>query len=152
VSTMPFILADVDFPDVYDRIMSTVSVVNLAINEEAIVSCSSAAQYDYVTKLVIGTTYPMAIVLLLWLCCRVHLRYVCGVDNSSRIDQRKEIVLKYEEAVLVLSIVILPSGMFLASKKGLLMTSMFSTTSFILYLIHLFYISFCDDIPDLLVP
>jgi hypothetical protein len=110
VSTMPFILADVDFPDVYDRLMSAVSVVNLSVNQEAIASCSSGAQYDYVTKLVIDTTYPMAIALLLWLCSRAHIRYVFGADDETLSSQRRRIAAKYEEAMLMLSVLILPSG------------------------------------------
>jgi hypothetical protein len=111
VSTMPFILADIDFPDVYDRLMSAVSVVNLAINQEAIASCSSGAQYDYVTKLVVATTYPIVIVLLLWLCSHAHMRYACGADDDTLTNQRRRIALKYEDAMLVLSVLILPSGM-----------------------------------------
>ena len=112
-STMPFILADVDFPDVYDRLMSAVSVVNLAINQEAIASCSSGAEYDYVTKLVVGTIYPMVIVLLLWLSSHAHRRYVCGPDDGSSLsDQRNIIALQYETAMLVLSVLILPSGTY----------------------------------------
>jgi hypothetical protein len=110
VSTMPFILADIDFPDVYDRLMSAVSVVNLAINQEAIASCSSGAQYDYVTKLVVATTYPIVIVLLLRLCSHVHVQYVFGEDDDTLTNQRRRIALKYEEAMLVLSVLILPSG------------------------------------------
>jgi hypothetical protein len=111
VSTMPFILADVDFPDVYDRLMSAVSVVNLAINQEAIASCSSGAQYDYVTKLVVATTYPIVIVLLLRLCSFVHVQYVFEADEATLTSRRRRIALKYEEAMLVLSVLILPSGM-----------------------------------------
>ena len=122
VSTLPFILEDVDFPDVYDRLISAVSVVNLAINQEAIVGCSSSAQYDYVTKLVVSTTYPMVIVVLLWLCYRIHLWFKfssrgshssdnCNRSNSNQqmIDKRN-ISLGYKNAVLVLSFLILPSG------------------------------------------
>jgi hypothetical protein len=112
VSTMPFILADIDFPDVYDRLISAVSVVNLAINQEAIASCSSGAQYDYVTKLVVATTYPIVIVLLLMLCSYAHVQHVFGADDGTLNGQRRRIALKYEEAMLVLSVLILPSGMY----------------------------------------
>jgi hypothetical protein len=114
VSTLPFILADIDFPDVYDRLMSAVSVVNLAINQEAIVSCSSSAQYDYVTKLVVATTYPIGIVLILGLCSYIHMRYIHGDDSGSasseQLMEKRSILLRYKEAVLVLSFLILPSG------------------------------------------
>jgi hypothetical protein len=111
VSTMPFILADIDFPDVYDRLMSAVSVVNLAINQESIASCSSDGQYDYVNKLVIDTTYPIVIVLLLWLCSRAHVKYVFGEDDSSLDSQRRIITSKYAAGMLFLAVLILPSGM-----------------------------------------
>ena len=91
--------------------MSAVSVVNLAINQEAIASCSSGAQYDYVTKLVVATTYPIVIVLLLRLSSYAHVQYVYGADNNSLTSQRRRIALKYEQAMLVLSVLILPSGM-----------------------------------------
>jgi len=78
VSTLPFILADVDFPDLYDRLLSAFSVVNLAINQESIVSCSSGSQYDYVTKLVVNTTYPFVLVMLLFLCYHFHVWYNFG--------------------------------------------------------------------------
>jgi hypothetical protein len=117
VSTMPFILADVDFPDVYDRLMSAVSVVNLAFNQEAIASCSSGAQYDYVTKLVVGTTYPIVIVLLLRLCSYVHVQCVYVTDDGTLIGKRRSIALKYEKAMLILSVLILPSGMCNVANK-----------------------------------
>ena len=118
VSTLPFILADVDFPDVYDRLISAVSVVNLAINQESIVSCSSSAHYDYVTKLVVTTTYPMVIVLLLWLCCQIHLCCALGVGDNTLMNQqqnktiKEKVMLGYKKAVLVLTFLILPSGMY----------------------------------------
>ena len=118
VSTLPFILADVDFPDVYDRLMSAVSVVNLAINQESIASCSSGAEYDYVTKLVVGTTYPMVIVLLLWLCCQIHVWYTFGVSSGmlsvQQMNDRRAVTLRYKKAVLVLTFLILPSGMYVS--------------------------------------
>ena len=111
LSTLPFILAEVDFPDVYDRMMSAVSVVNLAINQESVVSCSSGAQYDYVTRLVVKTSFPVVIVLLLWLCCQIHMWYICRVDDSTGCN-RGSIALKYRKAVLVLTFLILPSGTY----------------------------------------
>ena len=115
VSTLPFILADVDFPDVYDRLISAVSVVNLAINQESIASCSSGSGYDYVTKLMVRTTYPIVLVLLAWLCCQIHLRCVLGADNKmlsiQQMHKKQDIALRYKKAVMLLTFLILPSGM-----------------------------------------
>ena len=114
VSPLPFILADVDFPDVYDQLMSAVSVVNLAINQESIVSCSSSSHYDYVTKLVVSTTYPVVLALLLGLCCRVHWGRVLGThdsaDSTEGMAKKLKIALRYKNAVLVLTFLIFPSG------------------------------------------
>ena len=116
VSTLPFILADVDFPDVYDRLMSAVSVVNLAINQESIASCSAGSKYDYVTTLVVGTTYPIVIVLLLWLCCQMHLKCVFGRNDSmlnlQQVADKGKVTSGYKKAVLVLTFLILPSGVY----------------------------------------
>ena len=114
VSSLPFILADVDFPDVYDKLMSAVSVVNLAIDQDSIVTCSSGSQYDYVAKLVVTTTYPIVIVLLLGLCSRVHVWYAFRGDSTSnqQVSEQGNIFLKYKKAMLVLSFLILPSGMY----------------------------------------
>jgi len=112
VSTLPFILADVDFPNVYDEVLSAVSVVNLAINQEDIVRCTSSANYDYVVKLVVSTSFPLVCVLLLWLCSLVHISYVVGNESDDK-DENKmikhRITSKYMKAVLVLSFLILPS-------------------------------------------
>jgi hypothetical protein len=113
VSTLPFILAEVDFPDVFDELMSAVSVVNLAINQESIVTCSTAAEYDFVARLVVATTVPVAVVLVLWVCCQAHMRCVYGGDvmSEERALQKRKTASNYKKAVLVFSFLILPSGM-----------------------------------------
>ena len=113
--SMPFVLADVDFPNVYSKLISALSVVNLTVNQEAIVSCSSSAKYDFVTELVVGTTFPLVLVLLLWLGGRVHIGLMYGVDDNNMSDERvsdkKKTSSKYGVAMLALSFLILPSGM-----------------------------------------
>jgi hypothetical protein len=125
VSTLPFILADVEFPDVYDTLMSAVSVVNFAINQDSIVSCSLDSEYDYVTKLVISTTFPMVCAVLLWVCSRVHVAYIKSASGGSgdggesgsrgvgeeRMGRDMKVLSNYKKAILVLSFLILPSGM-----------------------------------------
>jgi hypothetical protein len=125
VSTLPFILADVEFPDVYDTLMSAVSVVNFAINQDSIVSCSLDSEYDYVTKLVISTTFPMVCAILLWVCSRVHVAYIKSASGGSgdggesgsggvgeeRTGRDVKVLSNYKKAILVLSFLILPSGM-----------------------------------------
>lgn len=115
VSTIPFILAGVDFPDVYDHLMSAVSVLNLSINQESVVNCSSSAQYDYVTRLVVGTIYPIIIAILIGMCCNAHLWYLHrnSVSDSRDIElQKRNISLGYKGTVLLLSFLVLPSGNF----------------------------------------
>jgi hypothetical protein len=125
VSTLPFILADVEFPDVYDTLMSAVSVVNFAIDQDSIVSCSLDSEYDYVTKLVISTTFPMVCAILLWVCSRVHVAYIKSASGGSgdggesgsggvgeeRTGRDVKVLSNYKKAILVLSFLILPSGM-----------------------------------------
>jgi hypothetical protein len=113
VSTLPFIIDDVDFPDVYEKLMSSLSIVNLGIYQESVVSCSSGADYDFVVKLVVSTTVPVICMSLLWLCCRIHLSIIYKSENCGSEDHRNAqstIISKYVKAMLLLTFLILPAG------------------------------------------
>ena len=113
VSTLPFIIDDVDFPDVYEKLMSSLSIVNLGIYQESVVSCSSGADYDFVVKLVVSTTVPVICMSLLWLCCRIHLSVIYKSENRGSEDHRSAqstIISKYVKAMLLLTFLILPAG------------------------------------------
>lgn len=113
VSTLPFILDDVDFPKVYDIIVSAFSIVNLSVNQESIVRCSTSAQYDYVTKLVVGTAVPLVVSLIIGVVGFIHLRCFRGADSSNvshDSSRNRRIQSQYKKAVLLLSFLVLPAG------------------------------------------
>ena len=110
VSEMPFILSDVDFPNIYDRIVSAVGIVNLEINQESVARCSSSSDYDFVTELVISTCYPIVLTLLLFVACHIHVHWIKCKNTANDDSVQNTISLRYKKVVLVLSFLILPSG------------------------------------------
>lgn len=111
VSSLPFILDDVDFPNVFDEILSAVSVVNLFISQETIVTCSSSSEYDYVTKLVVGTTVPIVVAMMLGICCFIHLHCVHMTQEGQAGNEKLTLIAsKYKKAALILSFLVLPAG------------------------------------------
>ena len=106
LSALSFVLDEVDFPDVYTMLVSIVSVVNLNINASSLVSCSGSSQYDYVVQLVISTTYPLVFILLLWLCCQVHIR----ISKAETPREVKSCQSVYIAILLMFVFLILPSG------------------------------------------
>ena len=114
LSALSFVLADVEFPDVYSILVSVVSVVNLNINAGSLVTCSGSSQYDYVVQLVISTTYPIVFILLLMLMCQVHI-WLTSARTRREIRSCQSI---YIAILLIFIFLILPSGM--TSCEGLL--------------------------------
>ena len=106
LSALSFVLDEVDFPDVYTMLVSIVSVVNLNINASSLVTCSGSSQYDYVVQLVISTTYPLVFILLLWLCCQVHIR----ISKAKTPREVKSCQSVYISILLMFVFLILPSG------------------------------------------
>jgi hypothetical protein len=92
LSALSFVLADIDFPDVYAYLVSVVSIVNLSVNAGGLVTCSSDSQYDYVVQLLITTLYPVVFIFILWVCCQVHIHIKCGKkDNITNASKQTEI-------------------------------------------------------------
>jgi hypothetical protein len=64
VSIMPFAL-DLRFPDAYTVIVSALNAVNIHVSRSSLVSCTSGHSYDAIDSLVVDTTYPVVVAVII---------------------------------------------------------------------------------------
>jgi hypothetical protein len=65
---------DLTFPPTYTAILTSFSFLNLRLSQALQLSCSSTAyQFDFIDALIIDTTYPIALVLLVLFVQSCHL-------------------------------------------------------------------------------
>jgi hypothetical protein len=104
VSIMPFAL-DLRFPDAYTVIVSALNAVNIDVSRSSLVSCTSDHSYDAIDSLVVDTTYPIIVAVVIWLAHLLHL-YLTQNSNASSAAVVKT---NYHKAFLVFTYLILPS-------------------------------------------
>jgi hypothetical protein len=105
VSIMPFAL-DMKFPDVYTLIVTELNIFNIDVSRSSLVSCTAGYSYDAIDSLVVDTTYPVIVAVIIWLAHSLHLAL-----KQSRSCSTTDATLKanYHKAFLVFTYLILPS-------------------------------------------
>lgn len=104
VSIMPFAL-NLRFPDAYTAIVSVLNAVNIDVGRSSLVSCTSGHSYDAIDSLVVDTTYPMVVAVIIWLAHLLHLY----LTQNSNVSSAAVVKANYHKAFLVFTYLILPS-------------------------------------------
>ena len=104
VSILPFTL-NLDFPNLYSIIASTLNVFNLNISRSSLVSCSAGRDYDAIDALVVDTVYPIVLVCVLWIIFHVHVRFNGARLNPTPMPRLRS---RYFTVFLVFTYLILP--------------------------------------------
>jgi hypothetical protein len=104
ISIMPFAL-NLKFPDAYTAIVTALHAVNIDVSRSSLVSCTGRLSFDAIDSLVLDTTYPVVVAILLWLGHLVHL--LLKETRSSALDA--VVKANYHKAFLVFTYLILPS-------------------------------------------
>lgn len=102
-SLLPFTLG-LSFPDTYEIIAAFLNIFNLGVNISSLVTCSTEASFDAIDNLVFTTTYPVAVVALLWVLRSFHL----WVQREKDADVLAQISSRYFNVFLIFIYLILP--------------------------------------------
>jgi hypothetical protein len=72
IAALPFVL-QLNISAGFNSIASSLSLLNVGISNSAVVACTFGSDFDFVDILLIQTTYPIVILVLLLIGSRVHL-------------------------------------------------------------------------------
>lgn len=111
LSCLPFVL-DFVFPNPLDKIASTLRVLNISISRSSSVSCSNNS-IDFIDILIIDTCYPLGVLLLVWICQRIHIIIINNSKYTNRKERKEDYILRlssyYFKGMLIFIYYILPS-------------------------------------------
>ncbi len=95
-----------EFPTAYQAISAALSFLNLNFSTASVLTCSADGSYDYFTRLMIDTVYPVMLVFLLILLNRIHV--YCKADVQIEGTELANVNSKYYSVVIIFTSLILP--------------------------------------------
>jgi hypothetical protein len=104
VSIMPFAL-NLKFPDAYTAVVAALDAFNIGVSRSSLVSCTSGYSYDAIDSLVVDTTYPVIVAVIIWLAHLLHLNLT--QIRSTALDAM--VKANYHKVFLVFTYLLLPS-------------------------------------------
>ena len=118
LSILPFCL-DLQFPNVYSAILASLSVLNLDVSRSSLITCPTHTSYDAIDALVVDTTYPIGVTLLLGLASLIHSRILhhrIAIEETSKREvgttdllEVRRLRSNYYKLFLLFTFLILPS-------------------------------------------